>query len=37
MLWYCLKCSKNAESKKPKVVMTKNNENNNAFIKMWSV
>ena len=24
MLWYCLKCRKNAESKNPKVVRTKN-------------
>ena len=24
MLWYCLKCEKNTESKNPKVVRTKN-------------
>ena len=36
MLLYCLKCRKNTERKNPRVIKTKN-WNNNAFIKMSSV
>ena len=36
MLWHCLKCRKNTESKIPKVLKTKRWKNH-AFIKMSSV
>ena len=36
MLWYCLKCRKNTESKNPKVARTKKRKNN-TFIKMCSM
>ena len=36
MVSYCLKCRKNTERKRPKVVRTKKRKNN-AFIKMCSV
>ena len=36
MLLYCLKCRKNTESKKSKILKTKN-RNDNDFIEMCSV
>ena len=37
MLSYCLKCSKNTESKNPKVVKTKNPGKIRLFMKMYSL